>query len=242
MKLCLFLPLLFSALFISCAKINSEDIEQNEIITDYQILYNAKNEEITARATFLSGKGFSSLTRIKLSGESFVSINGQKLKLEGLIDKNFSLEYSGRMKLENGEEEAILIYQNNDGEIFENKITMLGEPTFKVLPTIVEVDNLNHLEIDKESLPIGRSEVYFTLRDEKLKTLTSMALLNSEISADGEASFHLKSDISKDEKLAEKGEIGLCGRVKRNDIESPEAGGTLSMSTCGHPTAVRILN
>ena len=215
MKSFVFLPLILSFLISSCAKIKSEDIDQKDIVTDYQIFYDVKSEELTARATFLSQKGFSNFTRIKLSGESFVSLNGQKLKLEGPIEKNFSLEYSGRLKLDSGVEEAVLVYQNNDGEVFENKIIILEEPTFKVIPKVVGVNNMNHFEVEKESLPPGRSEIYFTLRDERSKTLTSMILLNSEISVNGEASFHLKSDSSNEDQLGDQGEISLCGRVKK---------------------------
>ena len=47
-------------------------------------------------------------------------------------EKKLSLEYSGRLKLDSGVEEAVLVYQNNDGEVFENKIIILEEPTFKL--------------------------------------------------------------------------------------------------------------
>ena len=246
MKLYFFPPLIVFFLMISCSKINSEDISQKEIFTDYNILYDVKNDEIVARATFIakncSCEKVSGLTRVKLSGESFVSLNGKKLKLDGIIDKNISLEYSGRFKLEDAQEEVVLIYQNNDGEVFENSFTLLGEPTFKLPPKIVEVGTDNHLEIDKSSLPIGESELYFVLKDDNLITLQSERVLNTNINSDGAVSFSLKSDSSRNERLSEEGEIALCGLVKRTNIEKPEAGGLLSLSTCGGPSFVRILN
>ncbi len=246
MKSYFFFPLLAIFLSVGCSKIDSEDISQSEIFTDYKVLYDVKNDEVIARATFIaknrSSKKISGLTRVKLSGDSFVTLNGQKLKLDGVIDKNISLEYSGRFKLEDGQKEAILIYQNNDGEVFQNNFTFLEEPTFKIPPRIVEVGIDNHLEIEKDSLPIGKSELYFVLKDNKLRTLQSTPVLNSDISSSGEVTFSLKPDASKSEKLSEEGEIGLCGLVKRNNIEKPEAGGLLSLSTCGRPSFVRILN
>ncbi|MEC7181359.1 MAG: hypothetical protein VXW15_01500 [Bdellovibrionota bacterium] len=246
MKSYFLLPLLVIFLTISCSKINSEDISQKEIFTDYKVLYDVKNDEVVARATFIakncSCEKISGLTRVKLSGESFVSFNGKKLKLDGVIDKNISLEYSGRFKLEDIQEEVVLTYQNNDGEVFENSFTLLGEPTFKTPPRIVEVGVDNHLEIDKNSLPIGESELYFVLKDNELRTLQSAPVSNTDINSDGEVSFSLKLDSSRNEILSEEGEIGLCGLVKRKNIEKPEAGGLLSLSTCGRPSFVRILN
>ncbi|MBG08441.1 MAG: hypothetical protein CME68_06755 [Halobacteriovoraceae bacterium] len=246
MKSYFLLPLLVISLTIGCSKIDSEDIPQNEIYTDYKVSYDVQNDEVIARATFIakncSCDKISGLTRVKLSGDSFVTLNGNKLKLDGVIDKNLSLEYSGRLKLDGGAKEVILTYQNNDGDTFQNRFTLLDEPTFKVPPRIVEVGIDNHLEIEKDSLPLGESELYFVLKDDKLRTLQSSPVLNRDINSNGEASFSLKLDSSRNEKLSEEGEIGLCGLVKRKNIEKPEAGGLLSLSTCGRPTFVRILN
>ena len=240
------LPLLVIFLSVGCSKIDSENIPQNEIFTDYKVLYDVKNDEVIARATFIakdcSCEKNSGLKRVKLSGDSFIALNGKKMKLEGVIDKNISLEYSGRFKLEEKPSEVTLTYQNNDGEIFRNSFTLLNEPNFKTPPRIVEVGIDNHFEVEKDSLPIGESELYFVLKDDKLRMLQSAPVLNKDINSSGEASFSLKLDSSRSEKLSEEGEIGLCSLVKRKNIEKPEAGGLLSLSTCGRPTFVRILN
>ena len=58
MKSYFLLPLLITFLMVACSKIDSEDISQKEIFTDYKVMYDVKSDEVVSGSAWKMMKEF----------------------------------------------------------------------------------------------------------------------------------------------------------------------------------------
>ena len=239
MKVILFL---FPLFFLSCSKISSDDIDQSEIYTRYSLDYKKDSGEVLAKATFFVERPGSE--RVELSHGSEVHVNGRKMRLQGIVEKNLSLEYSVILDIDDLDEGLKFSYFNNNEDIYEN--------TFKVLksPELTE-NSKKKIKLDESSLLVFKADslegkdLYFDITGSNGKTLRSKTIAIEDVKKEdeeGTASFEIKDRKTFDDTLTEKGQIVLCAAENKEKVVAPAAGGSANLTSCSQPYDVSILN
>ena len=105
--------LLFSglALFTSCAKENSEDVNQDKIYTAYELFYNANSDKTVAVARFRFGGATGTI--LELTSGANVTFNGDDLTYNGWYGGHVK-EYAGMVT------SGDFVYTDVDGNVFTN--------------------------------------------------------------------------------------------------------------------------
>lgn len=98
-------------LFNSCAKENSEDVNQDKIYTAYEVFYNANSDKTVAVARFRFGGATGTI--LELSSGANVTFNGDVLTYNGWYGGHVK-EYAGLIT--NGS----FVYTDVDGNVFTN--------------------------------------------------------------------------------------------------------------------------
>ncbi len=112
------------AMFIvtSCARENSEDVNQDRIYCEYELFYNANEDKTYARAIFKFGNALGTL--LELTDPSVVKFNGNELTFKTAL-AYYEKDYAGFIQ------SGTFEWTDADGNTFTNSIslTQIGFPT-----------------------------------------------------------------------------------------------------------------
>ena len=231
---------LFPLLFLSCSKISSDDIDQSEIFTQYSLDYKKDSGEVLAKANFFVERP--GLKRVELTNESTIYVNGQKMRLQGIVEKNLSLEYSVILEMDDLVKGLKFRYTNNDQDIYENTFFVLKSPELSAIPERIELDEPSTLVFKTDSLDKSGKDLYFNITGDNGIMLRSKNLVMDDIQKEGIATFEIKDRKTFGDSLTEKGQIVICAAQNKENVVAPAAGGSANLTSCSQPYDVKILN
>ena len=127
MKKLLILPVLALALLFSCAKEQSQNVNQDSIYSIYELFYNQENDISTARATFRFGGPTGTL--LQLNDPAKVTFEGDELLYKAATGVH-KKEYAGFAN------SGTFVYKDLDSNTFTNATTILDTIAFPMIDTI----------------------------------------------------------------------------------------------------------
>lgn len=102
-------------LLLSCARENSDDVNQDRIYTEYELFYNANEDKTYARAIFKFGNALGTL--LELTDPSEVRFNNDLLTFKpGLA--YYEKDYAGYVP------SGTFTWKNTEGDVFTNTISI----------------------------------------------------------------------------------------------------------------------
>lgn len=180
-KLIIVLFLLLEAWFVvGCGQIESDQVDQDEIYTDYLGTYNEESGVFKVSARFSVGGSLG--TQVWLSEKSGIFVNGFKLAGDDDLFNLIQYKYESLVNPEEFPKIFNLHYLNEDGRSYENKMFMPGKVSFAIdgeidrsLGGVIEW-SLSDPEVGDERLEFelsdGEGKKYTVYRD--VEDLTGM--------------------------------------------------------------------
>lgn len=116
---------------ISCAKENSNDVNQDRIYAEYELRYDANTDKTYASAIFRFGNATG--TQLELSDPSTITFNGDAIPFDPVFSY-YRKEYSGNIT------SGTFVFTNTEGTSFTNAVT---NPRTVAFPAIDTIHNAN---------------------------------------------------------------------------------------------------
>ena len=152
---------------ISCRKENSEKIDQNEIWSEYSLIYRSDINSTFARARFLHQDNQGQ--NIKLSNKSSIRINDEI--------PYYNNTFAWYEKIISGKESVVDFYYSDlDGKEYKNKVEILGGAELPEIDSIYK-DSLYYFPWEGDSLQDGEMVLLFI--DGNLKNKLPYVLIDS---------------------------------------------------------------
>jgi hypothetical protein len=223
-----------AALFIcGCAVENSSDVSQDRIRTSYGAVYSAETKDITFSATFTFGT-----TYLQLDGDSSVAVDGLSMQAKRTIINSLYYQRVLPADTESGYEKTyVLSYVNNDGQTYENSLTLPPELLLEPVPATVPVSQPLVVQWTTGE-PVQNMRVAAWLRyadDDSIKAFS----VGSTVENASSGSLTFSAD-----KLAaiypHAPTLEVCVIDERDDPVAPEAGGSISISSCTAPVVLTL--
>lgn len=150
---------ILTLLMVSCRKENSELVKQEEIWTDYRLIYKAESETTFARASFKHNSSVGE--NLKLSSKSEISLNNNSIEFDGSF---FWYE-----KVMNGYVKTVdFLYTDLDDNQFKNTISILDSAEITASEDTLFKDSVQFISWDGAALDSDSSEfVLFVAYDTK---------------------------------------------------------------------------
>jgi hypothetical protein len=113
--------------FVSCAKENSDDVNQDRIYAEYELYYDKNTDKTYASAIFRFGSATG--TQLELTAPSDVKFNNDVIPFDPVFSY-YLKEYSGRIT------SGTFTFTDTDGLIFTNPVSSMRTIAFPAMDTI----------------------------------------------------------------------------------------------------------
>lgn len=224
--------LLFEAWFVvGCGQIESDQIDQEEIYTDYQGTYNEESGVFKVSARFSVGGSFG--TQVWLSEKSGIFVNGIKLAGDDDLFNLIQYKYESLKYPEEFPSTFDLRYQNEKDRNYENKMEMPGRVRFVVDHEI----SRNHGGVIEWRLSDSK------LGDERLEIELSDREGKKFIIGEAITDFSGTTRIEPEFIEGFDGDllfVTVCRKRRAKKVVAPTIGGNMSMTYCSRKINSRI--